>query len=404
MSVQPSSPAATLLSEADHRALLDAVQRVARTELAALVARPEQPMAPEQLAHAMHLLGEMGLLPCGAEPGCSLWDDPADASLRRFSVEALGALAQVSPAVAYLAHQQALGMRLDRWAGARLAAPLGATPGQTLVALDGCWGVGRQALALTLAGQPLTPGQAEWLADVWAPPQGGRERLVFVSSATPSPALWWPQWTPAQGWVWCRAEPGTLASIEHEQAHGLDELRLLSWQAHGAALTCPDADAALLTELLTLHGLGLLAIAQGTAERAIARARDYAHMRRQGARLIIEHAAVQQLLAEAAQSAWLARTTLDALWAAPPGVSALHAVWRARARLQPQLVDAASRALQVFGGMGYMRDTGAEKDLRDVNTLRQLGGSPTELTLCCAALDGLLHPPAAQHPHEGALA
>jgi alkylation response protein AidB-like acyl-CoA dehydrogenase len=66
-----------------------------------------------------------------------------------------------------------------------------------------------------------------------------------------------------------------------------------------------------------------------------------------------------------------------------PGVLAL------RAQAQPALADAANGALQVFGGLGYMKDTGAEKVVRDVNCLRALAGSPRELTLMVAEWERL---------------
>ena len=64
--------------------------------------------------------------------------------------------------------------------------------------------------------------------------------------------------------------------------------------------------------------------------------------------------------------------------------------WRDRARCQVRLSEGASAALQVFGGMGYMRDNAMEKSLRDVNQLRLLGGSPPELRLCVAYADACL--------------
>lgn len=387
-----------LLSDADRQAFVDAVQRYARTELAALTARPEHPMRPEQLAQTLHSVIELGLVHHDPEPACGLWDVPADASLRRFSVEALTQLAQVNPAVAYQVHSLALGALLDR-----RAAVTGQPPAD--VTLDGRWGLGRQALGRALAGAPLSAADSAWLTDCWAPPHTSAPRLLLASADWQ--AVWWPQWGAASGWVWCRRSRAQLDVRELPNAHGFDELRLFEVSLRPGTATEPGADwvdahAEAFIELQTLHGVALLAISAGAVRRAIDRARDYAQLRRQGGKRIIEHAAVQQLLAEAEHSLWLTQTTLSAMWPSAPELAALHAVWRARARLQPQLADAASRALQVFGGIGYMRDTGAEKDLRDVNTLRQLGGSPAELTLCCAALDDPPHP--SVHPSQGVAA
>lgn len=382
---------AALLTEADRHALLDAVQRWADGALGAWAARPEQPMGSAQLAAALQQLGELGLVPAAtpaaplqaAASGCGLWDEPADVSLQRWSVEALTLLARVAPAVAYQAHGLALGARLDRRHGV--------TGPPAVPLLDGHWGIGRQALARALAGAALAPDDVAWLADCWAvprldPPAAARIALAPLDWS----AVWWPQWAPDQGWRWCRAARAELAVQAEPHQHGLDELQ--AWRlgvAAAPAWQCEPAAAAGFIDIAALHGLGLLAITLGATQRAVGRARAFASLRRQGGQAIGAHAAVRQLLAEAEHALWATQAALATLQALPPGLALLHAVWRARARLQPQLSEAASHALQVFGGIGYMRDTGAEKDLRDVNTLRQLGGSPAELTLCCAALDAL---------------
>lgn len=378
------TPPPGMLSSDDRVAMLDAVRRFASTELAACTARPEHAMNREQMQMALGQLANLGLLNTQPEPACGLWDDPLDDSLRRFGVEALTLLAQTSPAVAHQMHSMALAARLDR---------LHALPGEhSVVVLDGRWGVGRQAVSRSLAGAALSPDESAWLGDCWAEPAFRAERLLIA--APDWQAVWWPQWSAAAGWQWCRANRSGLRVLTQPQQHGLDELSLqrVNLIEPGSATCSIDADAARFIEVATLYGLGLLAIALGVTQRAIARARAFAQLRRQGGKLIAQHAAVQQLLAEAEHAAWATQAALTTLQAQPPGLHALHAVWRARARLHPQLTDACSHALQVFGGIGYMRDTGAEKDLRDVNTLRQLGGSPTELTLCCAALDELLSP------------
>ncbi len=371
-----------MLGSDDRVAMLDAVRRFARTELAACVARPEHAMSREQMQRMLAQLKDLGLLNSQPEPACGLWDDPADASLRGFGVEALTLLAQTSPAVAHQMHGMALGARLDRLHG---------LPGEhSVVAMDGRLGIGRQAASRSLAGAALSPEESAWLGDCWAEPVRGAERLLIAASDWQ--AIWWPQWSAATGWRWCRGNRSGLRVSAQPQQHGLDELSLqrAGLIEPGSATCMSDVDAARFIEICALHGLGLLAMALGTTQRAVARARAFAQLRRQGGKLIAQHAAVQQLLAEAEHAAWAAQAALATLQALPPGLPALHAVWRARARLHPQLTDACSHALQVFGGIGYMRDTGAEKDLRDVNTLRQLGGSPNELTLCCAALDELL--------------
>jgi alkylation response protein AidB-like acyl-CoA dehydrogenase len=133
-----------------------------------------------------------------------------------------------------------------------------------------------------------------------------------------------------------------------------------------------------------------LAIAAGAASRALLIARDYAELRRQGGSLIKEHDAVAQLLGKARQILGLTESAMTSLTTGPLNRALLIEVWRKRALLHPMLCTVASNAMQVLGGIGYMRDQGVEKLLRDCNQLRLLGGSPSELTLCSAAWESSL--------------
>jgi len=60
-----------------------------------------------------------------------------------------------------------------------------------------------------------------------------------------------------------------------------------------------------------------------------------------------------------------------------------------RAEAHPLLCRAANDAMQIFGGSGYMRDTGMEKIVRDENHLRALCGSSSELSLVVAEWERL---------------
>jgi alkylation response protein AidB-like acyl-CoA dehydrogenase len=107
---------------------------------------------------------------------------------------------------------------------------------------------------------------------------------------------------------------------------------------------------------------GTAAIAHGIARRAHEMALEYAHARRQGGVAIIEHDAVSDML-----SAMAVRL---ACW---PGIAvdpAGHAVEEAQAlAVKIAATDAAvattTDAVQVFGGTGYMVETGIEKLMRD---------------------------------------
>jgi alkylation response protein AidB-like acyl-CoA dehydrogenase len=106
---------------------------------------------------------------------------------------------------------------------------------------------------------------------------------------------------------------------------------------------------------LGLLRAGTASIARGVVRRAYEMARKYAHERRQGGVAIIEHDAVTDMLA--AMTAGLA-------FPVPSVATAKQAL-----ALKITVTDAAVRwttdAVQVFGGTGYMHETGVEKLMRD---------------------------------------
>lgn len=226
------------------------------------------------------------------------------------------------------------------------------------------------------------------MADCWCLPTADKPRTVV---ALPDwSTVWIPTWQADEGWCWHRLARTDLVVQMQAHAHGLDELvpQRISLRA---GVVPPDADICAADEsslhflaLSGLYGMGLLAIATGAARRALAIATDYAAMRRQGGPLIQEHDAVAQLLGEARQSVRLADIALASTTQPTTSLALLADIWQLRAALHPLLCTAASQALQVLGGIGYMRDQGVEKLLRDCNQLRLLGGSPQELTLCSA--------------------
>ena len=177
--------------------------------------------------------------------------------------------------------------------------------------------------------------------------------------------------------------------VDLPNGHGFDESAFQHVYLGSAAVFTEQLmlGPAAVIDGFACYGIGLVAISLATARRAVDRAREYSLNRRQGGALIGEHDAVAELLANSENSIATAEAMLDRAVALEPGIDRLHLVWRMRAEVQPLLSRAGSDALQVFGGIGYMRDVGPERDQRDLNSLRRIGGSPTELTLRCAALD-----------------
>lgn len=109
------------------------------------------------------------------------------------------------------------------------------------------------------------------------------------------------------------------------------------------------------------------AIATGIARRAYEKALKYATERYQGGKKIIEHQAIQMMLAdmsiqlEACQLMWMSACYLADNEVPPPAKnSAMAKVFCSDAAMKITL-----DAVQILGGYGYMRDYGVEKCMRD---------------------------------------
>ena len=119
---------------------------------------------------------------------------------------------------------------------------------------------------------------------------------------------------------------------------------------------------------------GTAAIAHGIARRAYEMALEYAHARRQGGVAIIEHDAVSDMLsAMAVRLACWPAVAVDptglAVEEAHPEGDTQRAHGRQALAVKIAATDAAvastTDAVQVFGGTGYMVETGIEKLMRD---------------------------------------
>ncbi len=161
----------------------------------------------------------------------------------------------------------------------------------------------------------------------------------------------------AGGWRWI--EPGLVPSEAVEgPLLGLRGLAIRHASIGPEAASAPPA-----APVRPLHALlGLAAAALGAGEAALALALDYARDRQQFGRPIARFQAVRFMLADA-------RTQLDAarwtLWRAaqePLEAARVHAARRLCVRAAALASD---HALQVHGGMGYVREVPVERHLRD---------------------------------------
>lgn len=108
----------------------------------------------------------------------------------------------------------------------------------------------------------------------------------------------------------------------------------------------------------------LAAVSLGLAADAMERALDYAGERYQGGKIIIHHAAIQEMIAEPAAAIWAARSMVHASGQINCESAKVVSSMAVRAA-----VKAADNAVQVHGGYGYMADYRVEALLRDARTL-----------------------------------
>lgn len=333
-------------------------------------------MAAADLAALREQAEELGLLGKSAAPSLGLWEDVADPNLRALSVHMLRAIAEVNVGVAFHLHQLALARTLQR----ELGLPVGA---RTAPCLQGVWGLGRSALPRWLRGQHLGADDSDFLLDYFAC-AAPRALLLQVGDEWDSVLL--PLYDGAtQQLAFGVFARESLEVVRGQHAHGLDELGVFSIvRRNDARCEARAAASAVHTRKtyalgMAIDALGLLALGVGALDHAQRMARQYAAMRVQGGALIERHPAVQELLGSARTSALAVGAMLDAVARLPLGEAMLPAVLAARAQAHPLLCAGANDALQVFGGLGYLRETGLEKLVRDQNTLRVLRGSPADL-------------------------
>lgn len=154
--------------------------------------------------------------------------------------------------------------------------------------------------------------------------------------------------------------------------------------------------------------------AVGAAERALGLATDWARDRVQGGKRIIEHQLIQAMLADSATDIVLNRTLVHRLaWEIDRGgdprtLSAKVAMAKVSAtEAAGRVVD---RAVQIFGGRGYLRDNPVERLYRDARVDRiWMGTSEVQRILIAKEIDkrgleGLLRFPAAYATDEAAAA
>jgi alkylation response protein AidB-like acyl-CoA dehydrogenase len=371
------------LDTEDSQRLLEALGRFARERIAPMAAQPHQPIDRRQLALLTQEAGAMGILSLSTtESGFGLWEHCDTAPAMAFNTGALRHIAAASPGVAFAWHRQALA----RWVAVQL--------GQTLEADDlaglqlvpaGHYGLARGSLARWLRVGALETEDQTMLAD-WL---DRRTHTTTLYAPEDWKLLLWPVWVGKQvAWQWVH-RPALSVRAEKAQ-HGLDELAgfSVSLAGEGTAIAmAPETSRILFAHMFTLDMLGLLAIGAGALDHGQGLARAYAAIRRQGGSAIAAHPAVQHMLSDID----IARHRIDmalAAFAQPVVALDAGAVAAARAHIAPALCHAANQVMQVHGGIGYMRDAGPEKLVRDQNMLKLASGGTRDLHAFLAGWTG----------------
>lgn len=359
--------------------LLQGVAEFAAAEITGRIKAFDEPLTGTELTAIEAAAQCADLLDSGAG-GSGLWADSGGGGDAHFPVLALRMLARASGGAALALHGAALACAAADALWSELPAA-----GTTLT-LGGSQASGAAALGRLLAGAAPAGADLATLGDLYGP--GPRLRRAA---------------DPAASWLALLYTGGELRLAEFAGGgridpapHGPDGLAAITQVAADPVRSAP-LGRELLCALFTRHQLGLVAIAQGAADVAVERAAAYAVSRVQGATTICGHDAVALMLADGAGAVRAVEAQMQATACSGQDVSPVAAIILRRTAL-PLLQRATDAAVQVHGGSGYMRDTGVEHLLRELNALSVTGGSHDDLGLLLASL---LNPASGVHEATG---
>lgn len=368
----------------DSRQLLQEVGRFARERIAGMAIRPESPINADQLTLLTQEACELGILPLATTgDGFSIWEHHDVAQAMSFNTGALRHIAYASPGVAFAWHRLALA----RFVCVQLGVAFEANDLQGMLLVPtGHYGLGRNSLAKWLKADALSAEDKDMLSD-WLD-RGVNTTTIYAPRDWKS--LVWPVWSDDQI-AWRHVERKELDVSSGNAQHGFDELAgfvVSQPSTAGKPIKLdPGTSRSTYASMFKLDMLGLLSIGAGALDRGQALARGYAGIRKQGGKVIAEHPAVQHMLSDIE----ITRHNVDmalAAFARPVDELDVGAVAATRASISPALCHAASQVVQVHGGIGYMRDAGPEKLLRDQNMLKLMSGGTREIHAFLAGWTG----------------
>lgn len=368
----------------DVQLMLDEVERFALERIAPASTQYEKGLDHGLLLRLGVELADLGLLPTNAQDdGSGLWAEPDDDGNVRLSLGCLQTLARASAGLALMCHRQALSGWLLRQCGCSVAQ---VSVSDVALVPVGHYGLARDSLGRWLGqSSEFCETDARLLADWLA---WDRHDATLWSSPGWTHLLW-PVWD-GESIQWSLMPRHQLGITPRRAAHGLNELQTALVRRQTSEGRCITAQAENRARrqyqtLLKMEFLGLMAIGRGVLAQGSRLAHDFAAVRRQGGDIIRRHPAVQILLSEISSAEAMVEGVLASYGRGLDRVP-LAAIASARLRTSDALVQASHQVVQVHGGVGYMRDVGPEKLVRDQNMLRLTAGGVQALPLLLAGL------------------
>lgn len=353
----------TLSAPPERQLMLDAVAQFSARSLGHLRDRPQQLPDKHDWQAILSAAAEAGLIATETEIGY-LWqhDNPHAAMM---SCDLLALIAGYHAGAAFCLHRLALGARIASRLQFKAAAAV-------FPWLPGGHQIAHASFPALLAGQASESGLF---------PEPGAS-VIWQAAPVDHQVLL--PWSSGQSLNWALVGSDDWQSITTTATHGFDGLYTCSAfvpEVMGReASMVPDA----LAELLCVDALGLMAIALGRLARASQQAGEQATLRRQGGKAICEHPAVQLMLADIHIALSTGEKLLAASIPASLDAQGYRMLCASRVIMHESMCRAANSAMQIFGGMGYMRELGLESILRDHNQLRITAGAPDDLRLFVA--------------------
>lgn len=372
------------INQEDLEPIIEQVQRFVVRDIQPIVVRHEVPATAAQVKGVLETALEMGVLPSDLDMGLSIWENPDAPLSRLLSTQLLNLLAETNAGIAFTSHQYAMTQWLRKTLGFTRENPQALDT--TAICMQGHYGLARYSLAKYLQGQP-----SEEDVDILADYFGATEATPCHVHDLPWQTLLAPSLDKNSVVQWQLLAADGLTRVEHKHGHGFDELSGWQWSRpdkNQPALAetdfSPEASRQLLTKLYAINNIGLMSIALGSIRHALSMVKEYCNIRVQGGKTVTDHPAVQALISQVACFVYMANTQIESA-CTKATFEDLGLLSLMRSNLHTEACLAANNALQCFGGIGYMRDNGIEKVVRDNNQLRLLNGTPIELKLFASA-------------------